>query len=146
MDIQRGRKSAASSMLSFAIVPGAPGLRPDPPAELAAEEQAEWIVVVERMPAAHFTRETWPLLADYCRFAVNARWVGQGMAEMRARSAYNPAYIKDVEKMLDLQKQNSAQLARLATKLRLTPQSRAGTRPGSGKMQQNSLGKRPWQS
>jgi hypothetical protein len=131
---------------SFAIVPGSPGLRPDPLAELTAEEQAEWMVVVERMPAGHFPRETHPLLADYCRFSVNARWVGQGMAEMRARSAYNPLYLKDLKKMLELQKINSAQMASLASKLRLTPASRAAHRTGAGKILANPGGKRPWQS
>jgi hypothetical protein len=145
MENQRGRKSQASLVPSLAIVPGSPGLRPDPPAELTAEEQAEWIVVVERMPAAHFPRETWGLLADYCRFSVNARWVGQGMAEMRARSPYNPAYLKDVEKMMKMQKINSSQMASLATKLRLTPATRAAHRTGAGKILQNTSGKRPWQ-
>jgi hypothetical protein len=142
MENQRGRKSTAS----LAIVPGRPGLRPDPPTELTAEESAEWYHVVERMPAGHFTRETWPLLADYCRFAVNARWVGQGMADMRARSAYNPAYLKDLQKMMDLQKQNSSQMSSLATKLRLTPQTRHPMRTGSGKLQQNPSASRPWQT
>jgi hypothetical protein len=146
MENQRGRKSAAAMMPSLAIVPGAAGLRPDPPAELAAEEQAEWMVVVERMPAAHFPRETWGLLADYCRYKVNSRWIGDGMAQLRARSAYDPLYLKDIEKMTKLQKMNSSQMASLATKLRLTPASRAGHRTGAGKILQNTSGKRPWQT
>lgn len=146
MDIQRGRKATAAMVPSLALVPGSPGLRPDPPPELSAEEQAEWIVIVERMPAGHFTRETWSLLADYCRFAVNARWVGQGMQEMRARSAYNPAYLKDVKVMMKLQRENSSQMTQLASRLRLTPAMRAAHRTGAGKILQNKNGQRPWQT
>ena len=143
MRIQRGRKAAAS----FAIVPGAaaPWLRPDPPADLTEAEQEEWRLTVDRMPPGHFTRETFPLLADYCRFAANSKWIGEGIAALREGSIYDPRG-RDNETMLREQRENSTHMAMLASKLRLTPQSRGPTRPGSDKFQKNANGgKRPWQ-
>jgi hypothetical protein len=49
--MQRGRKSAES----LAILAAVPGQRPEPPAELTAEQAAEWRAIVGRRPVDCFT-------------------------------------------------------------------------------------------
>jgi phage terminase small subunit len=47
--------------------------RPDAPAELTAEQADEWRAIVKRMPGNWFTRETHPLLVQYCRTITRLR-------------------------------------------------------------------------
>jgi hypothetical protein len=62
---QRGRKGAAA----LSVVAGTINAveRPEPPAELTAEQAWEWQAIVDRMPADWFTVETWPVLMLLCR-------------------------------------------------------------------------------
>jgi hypothetical protein len=71
---QRGRKSAAS--LSIVQVLG--NERPAPPDELTEEEAEEWRAIASRMPHDWWTRENYPLLAEYCRHIVSGQDVPRG--------------------------------------------------------------------
>jgi hypothetical protein len=64
-----GRKSAAS----LSVVSMIGHERPAPPEELTEDEATEWREIAGRMPHDWFTRENFPLLAEYCRHIVRAR-------------------------------------------------------------------------
>ena len=79
---QRGRKGVTQIEAS-----GAPTVisRRDAPLDLTPDASDEWRAIVDVMPADWFSRETWPLLAQYCRHAVTSRRIGQLIeAEMAA--------------------------------------------------------------
>jgi hypothetical protein len=44
--------------------------RPDAPYDLTGEESEEWRAIVQTMPADHFMRGNYPLLAQLCRHIV----------------------------------------------------------------------------
>ena len=58
--VQRGRKSQLS-LLDAAVTDVVP--RPHPPAELTAEESAEWIAICNSVPADYFSQPTHATLA-----------------------------------------------------------------------------------
>jgi hypothetical protein len=133
----RGRKSAAS----LAVITGG-GVetirRPEPPDDLTDEQAAEWRAVVNRLPADWFPRETFPMLAQYCRHVVSARRVAQLIeAEETSKSFDVDAY----DKLLKLQEREGRALSSLATRMRMTQQAtydKTKKKP--------SRGKAPWES
>jgi hypothetical protein len=71
---QRGRKSQLS-LLEAAVTDVVP--RPQPPAELTAEQSAEWIVICNSVPADYFSQPTHATLVQYCRHVVVARHLAE---------------------------------------------------------------------
>ena len=91
------------------------GGRPPPPKDLSEREWEIWVAAVESRPLHFFDPPTWPLLAAYC---VHATLTEELAAELRT----NPT-----DKLLRKEhRQQTAVLAMLATKLRL---SKLGRRP-----------------
>ncbi len=115
---KRGPKSSAE--LSVVSI-NTKQLRPEPPEELNPEQAEEWRAIVKGMPSDWFSRETWPLLESYCRHVVTARKV----AEQIDHLSEEPTVPTDLmEKLLKMQQRESAAIANLGTKMRLTQQSR----------------------
>jgi len=72
---QRGRKSAAAREIVLLAGPGDAIPRPEPPAELSAEERYEWIDLCNALPATYFPPATRMMLVSYCRHvAVGRHW------------------------------------------------------------------------
>jgi hypothetical protein len=71
---QRGRKGVAGVETVGAVMVVN---RPDAPLDLTPEETDEWCAIVDAMPADWFPRETWPLLAQFCRHTVASRRIAQ---------------------------------------------------------------------
>ena len=118
----RGRKSAAELAIAQ-VVEVQP--RPAAPEELADEEAREWEDIVSRMPAKWFTRATWPLLMQLCRHVVAARRVAQLIHKEEQSDKFD---LIKWDRLLRAQERQSALVASLSTKMRLTPQSRYGPR------------------
>lgn len=115
----RGRKSLAS--LSVISSEGIETVRrPEPPQELTEEQSEEWLAVVNRLPADWFPRETWPMLAQYCRHVVSARRVAQLIAAQEAAEEFD---IDAYDKLLKLQEREGRALSSLATRMRITQQA-----------------------
>jgi hypothetical protein len=94
--------------------PAIPGQgRPEPPVELSDGERQIWVACVESRPLNYFDKATWPLLKAYCMHAVLARDLA---AELRRHAT---------DKLRREHRQQTAMLANLATRLRLT---KLGTR------------------
>lgn len=104
----RGRKGIAE----LAIAPVLSPMRMlQPPADLSASEAALFREVVANTASSHFAASDAPLLASYCQATLLARSAGKRMVR-------DPDLVATWEKAVKAQ-------AMLATKLRLTVQSRA---------------------
>lgn len=95
--------------------------RPDAPYDLTDEQADEWRAVVNRLPADWFTRETWPLLAQYCRHVVSARHVSELIRKLEA--APDGFDVDEYDKLLKMQEREGRALSSLATRMRLSQQS-----------------------
>jgi hypothetical protein len=132
----RGRQSVAS--LSIVGVSSVERFeRPHPPHELTQEQADEWRAVVERMPAEWFPRETWGMLAQYCRHIVSARRVAQLIAAAECQSEIS---VDDLDKLYKMQEREGRAISSLSTRMRMTQQA---TYDKSKKKPLQS--KRPWE-
>jgi len=127
---QRGRKSAAAlEMLPRKTLME----RPAPPAELSAAERIEWLAVVDRMPADWFTREVHPLLQQYCRNVCTIR-------NLTHEYEKEDLTLKERDMILAMRDRERKSMESLATKMRLTHQSRYDAKKKTG-----SDLPRPWE-
>ena len=116
----RGPKSSAA----LAVVSSVSEYRPPPPKELTAEQAEEWQAIVVRLPNGWFARETHGLLVAYLRHWSTCRFLSKQI------DAFNPAWIAEdggferYSSWLALRCRETKAMADLATKLRLTNQSR----------------------
>lgn len=136
----RGRKSAAQLAIApvVAVTP-----RPTAPDELTDEQAREWDSIISRMPGDWLKREQRALLVQYCRHTVAARRLSQ-LIEQAEKSDIE----WDETRWLRLQRaqaQQSATLAALATKMRISHQSRYGPRAAGTEAQHGHEGPRPWE-
>jgi hypothetical protein len=115
----RGRVSAAALTV---IGPGGiePIRRPEAPVELTDEQAEEWRAIVNRMPADWFTRETAPLLVQYCRTIVRARRLAQLLNNTEKSEELD---VKEYRDLLRSEAEQSGVLMSLATKMRISQQS-----------------------
>jgi hypothetical protein len=135
--VQRGRKSAAAQLDVIAAEIDAVQ-RPDPPAELTAEEAAVWRDTVSVMRPDWFGRETWPLLIQYCRHVVHARHIAKLLEATDIESD-----IGKFRKLSGMEARESAIIAMLATRMRLTHQSSAD--PKKKKRDPSAALPKPWE-
>jgi len=120
---KRGRPSAAE-LSTVVVAPGAQ-IRPEPPAGLSRKEAAHWRAIVASLRADWFTRcETWPLLADYVRYAELSTKLSR---EMRGVAVSDPRFERLFKRKLAV----TNSIIRLATKLRITVQATRSSRTNS---------------
>jgi hypothetical protein len=136
--MKRGRESSAD----FSVIPGLPR-RPEPPAELTEEQAQEWREVVGRMPSDWFRREVFPLLVQFCRHVVSARFVAKLIHDTRVELS-EPETVKRLDLLLRLEEREGKAVARLATKLRLTQQSRYTPASAARRANTATPERRPW--
>lgn len=121
---QRGQASRASFEViqPTGLMPS--GHRPAPSPELSAAATQEWHAVVERMPADYFPRETQGLLATFCSIKVQLDEVNKALAKFGPGLPSGEKRWKRYRELTRMRGACATQLASIATKLRLTPQSR----------------------
>jgi len=131
--MKRGRPSAASLMLAPQPLDVIERLKP--PHHLVDEQVEVWQAIVSGHPADWFDAGSVPLLAQLCRHVV----IGNRIAELVERT-------DDTETLLAVLKEQRAEseaVRKLATSLRITPQStlnhRGNKRSGVG------ITRKPWQ-
>ena len=95
--------------------------RPDAPYDLNDEQSEEWRAVVDRLPAEWFPRETWPILAQYCRHVVSARHIAKLIHDLERRDG--GFEVDEYDKLLKMQEREGRALSSLATRMRLTQQA-----------------------
>jgi hypothetical protein len=114
------RKSAAS----LAVVVGITEHRPDPPEGLTEEQATLWRGIVKRMPSGWFQIEQQGLLAAYCQHASAARMLALFIDSFKREWLPDPDGLARFDKLLAMRERETRALASIATRLRLTPQSR----------------------
>ena len=95
--------------------------RPEPPDYLTNEQATVWRSVVNRLPADWFPPVTHALLAQFCRHVTSARHIA-GLIEKLAQSDASSLILFD--RLLRMQERETRVISSLATRLRMTNQSR----------------------
>ena len=123
----RGRKPAAELSVVAKIEPSE---RPSPPSDLTKEQSAEWMRVVNRLPADWFPEETHAMLAQYCRHFSASRQLALMVAEMQSRPVGTESddlgeyfSLDEYDKLLKMQERESRAMTALARSLRFTLQA-----------------------
>lgn len=135
----RGRKSVAelATVTPVEIVP-----RPNAPLDLSPEESDEWAAIVDAMPADWFPRETWPLLAQYCRHTVSSRRVSQLIDAACSREEID---VQEIRELLAMQAKETSALKAMAASMRLSQQASYSARGAGGEKSRRVTTKRPWE-
>lgn len=99
-----------------------------------------WTVTVESKPSGWFGPDSWPVLKEYVRAAASC----DALAEMVA-GAMQSRNSDAIKTALDMRDKEAKRVASLATKLRLTQQSRY-TPQAAATADKGVNGRRPWQT
>ena len=136
----RGRKSAAE----LGVIRGIPQ-RPEPPDELTPEQADEWRAIVGRMPVDWFRREIHPLLCAYCRHVTNSRPIAGLIEDAHKGDLTDRKALMRLNRLLGMQERQSNALMGLATRMRLTNQSRYTSRSAASQAKGGTTGKKLWE-
>jgi hypothetical protein len=137
----RGRRSVAS----LAVITSIPGQRPEPPESLAQAEADVWRAIAATKPHDWWSADTFPLLEEYCRAAISANDVAKELAKFTKIPARGERFRRYLA-LRKLQDQTARLLASLATKMRLSQQSRYGARGASTAHDRSGQGAtKPWE-
>ena len=142
MPVQRGRKSAAA----LAIVPAfARDQRPEPPAELTAEQAQTWQDIVASMPSDWFRAGTHVLLSQFCRHVATSRILADQINAFQLEWLELKDGMRRYDRLLAMHDRESKAMSSLATKLRLTQQSRYTPQAAATAVRDSRLGLQPWE-
>jgi hypothetical protein len=126
------------STASLSVVPLAAVSRLAPADGLTPDEAALWAAVVASKPADWFGEDSAPLLKEYVRAV--------GMSDVldaQVKAALAGGETGEVKALLDMRDKESKRVASLATKLRLTQQSRY-TPQAAATADRKAGNARPW--
>lgn len=139
---QRGRKSSAAASLHVVHLPGQ---WPEPPERLTPSQATMWESIVVTKPHDWFGPDTYPLLVEYIRATEQADVLAKQLED------FDPEWLKDedglqrYEKLNRLADAKASSLARLATKMRLSQQSRYSEKAAhTASKQAGSAQAKPW--
>lgn len=131
----RGKKSSAS----LSVLPTPLVQRLDAPEGLSTSQGAIWAGIVETKPADWFSSDNAPLLAEYVR-AVDMC----NLLAMQIEAAVTGGEPGELKAALDMRDKESKRVASLATKLRLTNQSRYTPQAAATANKNNGTAAKPW--
>jgi hypothetical protein len=139
---QRGRKSAAE--LSTISAGGVAIIRrPDPPAHLGGDAAVVWRATTNSLPADWFSPGAQPLLEALCALTVSQRYTVRALQRIEeGDDEFDHPNWQNLQKQLG---EVSGRIATLATRLRLTPQSRYGARAADTAARNEAVGPPPWE-
>lgn len=130
------RKSSAA----LSVITPSPLQRLAPPKGLTKEQAALWARVVESKPADWFTPDNAPMLAEYVRASTMC-----DILEAQIQAAVAGDDAAEVKAYLDMRDKESKRVSSLATKLRLTQQSRY-TPQAAATATKRAGASRPWKT
>lgn len=125
---------------SLAVVPTGLPERLAPPDDLTPDQAARWRAVVDSKPVEWFGPDSAPLVKEYVR--------AEAMCDLLAvqiEAATAGGEPGEIKALLDMRDKESKRLTSLATKLRLTQQSRY-TPQAAATANKKAGNARPWQS
>lgn len=138
---KRGPKSAAELAT---VTPRTDG-RPNPPADLEPAEQELWRSIVESEPADWFeTGARQHLLRMYVEHAVFRARLHDLISDCKVGVIADDECGADFERMLKARDRETKQLVSLATRMRLTNQSRYTPQAAGTAGRNNPTGPKPW--
>lgn len=127
------------STASLSVVPVAVVSRLAAPEGLTPEEAALWQAVVDSKPAEWFGEDSAPLLKEYVRAACVC-----DLLDVQVKAALAGSDAGIVKALLDMRDKESKRVTSIATKLRLTQQSRY-TPQAAATADRKAGNARPWQ-
>jgi hypothetical protein len=133
----RGRHSAAK----LAVITNMVNPRQAPPAFLSADERRLWVEIVETKPAEWFGPDSAPILVEFVRAVDTCNLLANQVRE--ALESGEPDWI---ERFLKLRDKESRRAADLATKLRLTQQSRYTPQAAATANKRTMNATKPWET
>lgn len=140
---QRGRKGFSPGTVAATQIAGN---WPEPIDGLTEAQQALWRDIVRTKPHDWFAPDSFPILAQYVR-TITDTWV-----QARAIDNFNEAWLNDPEgldrylELMKVRKATSAQMVSLATKMRLTQQSRYSDQSAHTAAKRAGAPKKPWEN
>jgi len=141
--VKRGRQSADAAAV---VITGAFGLRPDPPSELTDLQAEIWRETTSSEPADFFNTATLRgLLADYCRHRDAAQKVSEVINVFQSEWLKNSEGAKRYHELLKMRDLETRAAAGIATKLRLTNQSRYTPMAAATASRNVAKGQKPWE-
>jgi len=140
---KRGRPSLAD--LSVVPVNFGADRRPPPTPELTEKQADIWRAVVASEPAAYFDSAALrDLLSDYCRHRESANMISEVIEQFKAEWLRNAEGSKRYKGLLQMRDAEVRACANLATKLRLTNQSRYTPKAAGTQTRNEGGGPKPW--
>lgn len=139
---KRGRKSIKAIETAVVTL----DQRPLPPSDLTIFQKKEWSAVVGRMPGDWFTRETHGLLTQYVRHVENASRLAEKIDSFNLDLLLtNETDMEVFEKLTKMMEREGRAMSSLATRLRITQQSRYN--PASANVAAKKAGTvlKPWE-
>jgi hypothetical protein len=139
----RGRKSAAESAI---VIVGAFGTRPEPPADVTPRQAEIWRETVSSEHSEFFnTAALRALLLDYCRHRESAENVSQIINTFQAEWLKSQEGSKRYHGLLKMRDLETRAAAQIATKLRLTNQSRYTPQAAATAAKSAGSRQKPWE-
>ena len=137
---QAGRKSGAS----LATVTALPVRLLAAPDDLSAEQAEVWGQVVATKPSDWWDAGSVPLLAAYCRAVVESRKVSALVESMSADMLLLDDGLSRYKELRKIQAALSGEMTSLATKMRLTQQSRYNAKNSDTAARRGGGPAKPW--
>jgi hypothetical protein len=138
---QRGRKKIADAV----VIEGMFGVRAEPPADMPLRQAEIWRETVSTEPVDFFSSAaTKALLSDYCGHRESTETIDAVIRKFKAEWLVSAEGIKRYGELLRLRDSEARAAASLATKLRLTNQSRYERKTAATAAHNAEKGFRPW--
>lgn len=128
---------------ALSVITSLPGQRLDPPARLAADAAEIWRDIASSKPHDWFTVENRDLLEALCVAIVAHRSVAAQLKRMTVRKLGTDEGLARFDKLTRIADRQARVMSSVATKLRLTNQSRY-TPSAAATATKRAKGARPW--
>lgn len=144
----RGRESAAATgTAKLTVFPGGLARRPEAPEELTDAQAKVWKDTVASETVEFFDTDALrELLKDYCRHKVTGAALSRQIETYDAAKAMDPETAKNFDRVTKMRDRESKAAADLATKLRLTNQSRYTPKAAATASKAGGSAKKPWET
>jgi hypothetical protein len=116
----RGRQSAAE----LAIVPQLPHRLAEPPSDLNEAQAQVWRDVIAAKPVDWFGKDSLPLLSAYCKAVTEHARISSVLDSFDTRCLVESEHLNTYDRLTKLQDRHARLMTTLATKMRLTQQSK----------------------
>jgi hypothetical protein len=141
--MKRGRKSSAETAV---VITGSFGNRPEPSSDLTDRQAEIWREVVASEAADFFsTAAARNMLMDYCRHRESLEGISAIIGTFQPEWLKNSEGAKRYHSLLRMRELETRAATSLATKLRLTNQSRYTPQAASTASRNAAKGLKPWE-